>query len=180
MTENPYAAPESASTLTTEESDAEQVRREHLRTEASIRSIGTLYLVVGILIGVSVSSQMSSLLREFEGPERQGALVGIVGIPIILILVGWKLRKLSRAATIFAGIGSALGLLAFPVGTLINGLILYTLFCKKGRFVVTPAYKQIVAETPHIRYRTSIVTWVLLAILILLAVIGIAVALFKA
>jgi hypothetical protein len=63
---------------------------------------------------------------------------------------------------------SEVGLLGFPIGTLINGYILYLLLSKKGRKVFSDEYRQIVSLTPHIKYRTSIVVCILLGLIVLM------------
>ena len=44
----------------------------------------------------------------------------------------------------------------FPIGTLINGYVLYLLLSQKGRTIFTDAYRRVVTETPHVKYRTPI------------------------
>jgi hypothetical protein len=61
-----------------------------------------------------------------------------------------------------------LGLCAVPVGTLINGYILYLVASEKGATVMTEQYRQIVEQTPHIIYKTSAIVWFLLALVIML------------
>jgi len=53
-------------------------------------------------------------------------------------------------------------LIGFPIGTLIHGYILYLYWGTKGRKVFSPEYKQIIAGTPHVKYKTSIIIWILL------------------
>lgn len=61
---------------------------------------------------------------------------------------------------------ACIGLLGIPVGTLINAYILWLLFSKKGKRVFSVDYQRIIAETPHIKFRTPIFAWVVLAVLI--------------
>jgi hypothetical protein len=67
---------------------------------------------------------------------------------------------------------SCIGLLGFPLGTLINIYILVKILGQQGQFVLTPEYQRIIAATPHVKQKTSIVVWVLL-ILLLVILIGI-------
>ncbi|HKB60455.1 MAG TPA: hypothetical protein VKC56_10480, partial [Gallionellaceae bacterium] len=67
---------------------------------------------------------------------------------------------------IVAGVLAGLGLLGFPFGTVISAFILYLLFSKKGAMVFSDEYKQVIADTPDIKYRTSIIVWIFLALLI--------------
>ena len=72
---------------------------------------------------------------------------------------------------------SVIGLLAIPVGTIISGYFLYLLLSKKGTVIFSPQYKQIIAATPHIKYKTSKIVIALLLILIALIAIALIVAL---
>ncbi|MEJ1963822.1 MAG: hypothetical protein WDO56_20595 [Gammaproteobacteria bacterium] len=95
---------------------------------------------------------------------------------MLSIFVGRGLRKLRPWARITTLVLSGIGLLGFPVGTLINGYILYLLLAKKGKRIFEDDYPAIVAATPDVKHRTSVVTWIALGILVLLLV-GIVVAL---
>jgi hypothetical protein len=58
---------------------------------------------------------------------------------------------------------------------LISGYILYLLVSPKGGVVFSPAYKRVIAKTPHIKYKTSLILKVFLVLvlgLITLAVVG--------
>jgi len=90
-----------------------------------------------------------------------------------LIWVGTGLRRLRKWARIPTGILSGIGLLGFPLGTLINGYILYLIFSQKGKTVFSEDYRAVIEQTPHIKYRTSIVVWVLLGLVLLLIGVGI-------
>ena len=86
--------------------------------------------------------------------------------------VGYGLRRLKRWSRVPSGILSGLGLLAIPIGTLINAYILYLIFSKKGKMVFSDEYHDIIKQTPHIKYRTSIVIWVVLGVLLALMGFG--------
>jgi hypothetical protein len=172
MSENPYEAPQVLDGPLDQPSEEERVRRTHLNAEASIRSLGSFLFVSGMIMGLGALQELSNVnqLRSHE-------MVATFGLPILLVWLGIKLRQLRWFASILAGVLAVLGLTLYPVGTVINLLILFFLFSKKGRFVVTPKYHDIIRATPHLRYRTSIVTWILLAILIALIVLAIFAAL---
>src|SRR4030095_8127226 len=87
--------------------------------------------------------------------------------------VGTGLRRLRRWARIPTGILSGIGLLGFPIGTIINGYILYLIFSQKGKVVFSDEYRAVIEQTPHIKYRTSIVVWIVLGLLLLLIAAGI-------
>ena len=57
---------------------------------------------------------------------------------------------------------------AFRSALLINTYILYLFFSKKGRTIFSPAYKDVIAATPEVKYSTSIVIWIFLALVVAL------------
>ena len=73
---------------------------------------------------------------------------------------------------------SAIGLIGFPVGTLINAYVLYLLLSKKGRTIFTPAYLDVIAATPHVKYRTSIIVWIFLALIVVVMLAAVLVPMF--
>jgi hypothetical protein len=154
-------------------SEAEATRRRYLSHEASVKSIGLLYYLgaVGSLIGA-----FGVLLESLSGSALGSGLAPIGAIYLLLGLLlgflGRGLRRLQRWVRIPVGVLSGIGLLNFPVGTLINGYILYLVFSRKGAMVFSDAYAQVMRQTPHIRYRGS---WVLLLILVLVVAAAIAV-----
>lgn len=179
--DNPYAAP--ADTAFTSGSagsgsEAEAIRRQYLKHEASIKSIGTLYMIGAViliplalfLIGASV---FAMLTRQQLGPVESGfgivfgAIYAVLGSLQLALAIGLRrLRTWARwGATAFATIG----LVGFPVGTLISIFILYLLLSKKGAYVFSAPYQQVMAATPHVKYRTS--RTVIVVLLLLLAVI---------
>ena len=172
MSDNPYAPPEAQATAP--DSPAELTRRQHINTEATIRSLGSLYVAGGVFMIIGGTRVLSNFQARDTTAETVGYLLGAIGVPIILIVLGLKMRKLRKVAVIIGGLFHLGTLFLVPIGTLIGSLILFSIFNKKGRYVVTQEYKEIVVQTPHIKYRTSIITWLLLAIFLLL-LIGVAV-----
>jgi disulfide bond formation protein DsbB len=144
-------------------SDVEQLRKAHINHEASVKSIGLLYFLGAAFL-------LLAAFGTFAAPGQAGRVIAalFIGLAALQIWAGIGLRKLRRWARIPSGILSGLGLLAFPLGTLINGYILYLLFSKKGAMVFSEEYRRAIEQTPHIKYRTSLVVWILLAFLLLL------------
>jgi hypothetical protein len=146
---------------------AEQIRKDHIKHEASVKSIGILYFLAAIFLilagGVSLFADQGS-----------GLLVGLVllGFGAAQIWVGIGLRGLKSWARIPTALFSGVGLLGFPFGTLINGYILYLVLSKKGKTVFADDYKRVIEQTPHIKYKTSIVVWIFLGLLLLLIFLG--------
>ncbi|MDZ4405582.1 hypothetical protein [Prosthecobacter sp.] len=164
---NPYAAPQSQVLQVT--SQAELDRRQHINTEATIKSVGTLYyLGAFVLILVGIAGLAGSRLDKDVSPLLLGAILLAVGVGQGVVAYG--LNRLQSWARIPTVIFSCLGLFAFPLGTLINAYILVKVLGKQGKFVMTPEYKEIIAATPHVKRKTSVVTWVLLILLIIVLI----------
>lgn len=167
--DNPYAPPAAhVADVTESNSEAEAIRREHIKHEASIRAVGLLYYIGGgslLIVGTAFLTAMRA------GPVSS-ELLPIIG-PIYLVLglltlvVAYGLRTFRPWARLIGIVLACIGLIGFPVGTLINAYVLWLLLCKKGRRIFQDDYPAIVAATPHVKYRTSVLLWVILGILIL-------------
>ena len=155
---------------------AEELRKAHIKHEASVKSIGTLYYLGGAAL---FFASIVGVTMAF-GPEGELAHIAaaglLLGLSVGQICVGTGLRRLRSWARIPTGILSGLGLLGFPIGTLINAYILWLVFSQKGTVVFSDEYQAAIAQTPHIKYRTSVVIWILLGlVLLIIAIAGVAV-----
>jgi hypothetical protein len=180
VTINPYAPPKArVEDVVQSTSDAEAIRREFLKHEASVRSIGTLYYLFGGLacIGALLLGYLYFTVRS------QLPVMVITPIYVLLgvlsILLGRGIKSLRPWARTTAVVLSCVGLLGVPVGTAINAYILYLLLSKKGKRVFEEDYAAIVAATPQIKYRGSVLTWILLGLLLLLFMGVMAASLFR-
>jgi hypothetical protein len=175
MEPNPYQTPESLQLPPPLISNAEAIRREHINCEANAKTLGALYILGGAIL----------LIAGAFGVVNKTTELGIIefGINVILgisfLILGLALRKLQPAARIIACILAGIGLLAFPIGTAIGIVILVSFVGAKGSLVFSPQYKEIIAATPHVKVKTSIVVKILLGIFLALIVAGIAIALLS-
>ena len=176
MTEvaNPYSAP-TARVEDNDAGEAETIRRAHLSHETSVKGAGGLYLLGGVLLTIGGVAALAGGVRG--GTDAVTALF-VLALGVLQFWAGLKVRALQRGGRIAGGVLSGLGLLAFPIGTLINGYILWLFFSDKGKTVFSDAYKDVIAATPHVKAKTSIVVWIVLAILLGLIAIGIGAAVF--
>ncbi len=176
---NPYAAPLASIEHIEANTDAEDIRKTHLKTEASVKAVGTLYVLGGfLLVCGSIISFVSTIAKNSAvSSEVLFPLVGMVLLTtvfgILQIAGGIGLRRLKPWARIAGTIVSVIGLLGFPIGTIISGYILYLLWGKKSRTLFTPEYQDVIAATPHIKYKTSIIVWILLGLIVLLIALAI-------
>lgn len=175
MEMNPYAAPQVdvlPSNLVT--STEETIRKEHLRTEASIKSIGFLYYLSAFSL-VAVALMMLAGLRTGRDFFAMGFGVFFLLLAAAHGTIAYGLRRLKSWSRIPTIVFACLGLLSVPVGTIVGIYILVTVAGKKGRTVLSPDYRRIMELTPHLKYKTPVVAWVLLTLLIL-ALVGVIVA----
>jgi len=163
---NPYATPKALVEDVGSSPEAEAVRRANLSHEASVRSIGTLYYLAALGATLAALSTVAQLLLQ---PRHTGVVLmlgAMTVLGIVFFLLGRGLRKLRPGVRVPTIALAGLGLLGFPVGTLVNGYILWLMLSKKGRFVFSPEYAEVVEATPHIKYRTSILVWIFLALIV--------------
>jgi hypothetical protein len=147
--------------------DPVALRKQYLNHEASIRSLGTLYylgaafgLIGGVVALLGVRGQPPAF-RLILGP-----------IMILLSVLYWKiggwLRDLDVRGRVPATILACIGLLGFPIGTLISAYILYILNSKKAAVVFSDEYFLIVEATPEIKYKTS---WLVIVLVVLVCIL---------
>ncbi len=154
---------------------AEGLRNAHIKHEASVKSIGVLYYLGGVaLFFLGIASLLPGFAgtRGASGPETFVAAGFFFLLSVAQIWVGTGLRRLRSWARIPTGILSGLGLLGFPIGTIVNGYILWLIFSQKGKTVFSDEYQAVIAQTPHIKYRTSVLVWILLGLVLLIIAVG--------
>lgn len=169
---NPYLAPATdPAPIGDAGTDAERIRRSHIAHELSIRTVGALFL-----LGTAVSVLMIfGYLFGLVIAPLDAILYGLTGIAGLVLGLG--LRRLDPRVRVPSAVFCGFGLLLGPVSALINAYFIYLLLCAKGRMVFSAKYRQVMEQTPHVRYRTSVLIWgVFFALtLILVAVVAAAV-----
>lgn len=172
MSASPYAPPKAPlRDADVAAEGAEAIREAHIRHEVSLKSVGTLYLLGGAVLLLVALVGATALLAEVDTGAAP-MMVGVFGLYAVLaalqLALGVGYRRLRPWVRVPGGILSALGLLAIPVGTLINGYILYLMFSRRGQVILAPGYAAVVAATPHVRYRRTVGDWIALGIVVLL------------
>ena len=171
---NPYAAP--SSDLSTPGSGlssharAVEIRKEHLRHEASIQGAGSLNLLTGIVLTLAVFAPLVASGEELIMNDSPAWLAFMAGFGLLHLAAGYNLRKLHPRARTIGTLAWIPALLSIPVGTVIGIYVQYLLHSKKGQTILTEEYAEIRKQTPEIKYRSWLVIIVLL--LFFLALIG--------
>ncbi len=167
---NPYAAPKSQVLQVT--SEDEEIRKQHINTEGTMKSVGTLYYFGAFMLVLYGLILMGTGLSAMKEGSWVAVLIGVV---LLALGIGqgrlaYGLSRLSSWARTPTIVLSSIGLLAIPVGTLINIYILVRITGQKGQFIFTPEYQRIIAATPHVKRKTSVVAWVVLIVLLLILI----------
>ncbi len=172
---NPYAPPKAfVHDVVRENGEADAIRHEHIKHEASVRSIGTLYYLGGGLVALMGLVLLAGTVRAGRFNAMIVLLVVLyLGLGVLAIVAGRGIRALQPWARMTGIVLAAIGLLGFPVGTLINAYVLWLLLSQKGKRIFQEDYQAIVAATPHIKYRTSKLVWILLGVIVLVIVAAI-------
>ena len=178
--DNPYASPtaelEYAEPVSASHSEAEHIRRMYLKHEASVKSVGLLYYCSALFLAVGTIGSFIAMLDEGALPAFGIAALYLV-LAVASFFVGRGLRRLDSRVRLPVGIFSGLGLLMFPMGTIINGYIFYLVFSEKGRKIFSPGYREVMEQTPHIKYKSSVLALFLLALIIAVVAVGLVFAL---
>jgi hypothetical protein len=177
--DNPYSPPiakiaDNADVI----GDVEKIRQDHIRHEIQLKSIGSLYGLAGILLGIASIAMLTTLFSNDRSlPSEQSAMfAGMLSLyavlSIAMLAMAYGYRKLLPWVKIPGTLLSAIGMLGIPVGTLINGYILYLVWCQQGRFILGNDYQAIIRATPHIKYKRSLGDKIALGIVIALLLGG--------
>lgn len=186
LTTNPYAVTTDALALPGMGNDFEAIRKKYISHEASVKSIGTLYMLGGIIgLLLTVGYVFAAASASTRGGDAAGSAAILIvlaaisgGMAVFQIVVARGLWQLLPWARIAATVLSCIGLLGVPLGTIISAYFLYLLQSEKGTMVFSDQYKEVIRATPHIKYRTSLIVWILLGALIALILVGVIAAIF--
>ena len=175
--DNPFASPvaviEPVYTSIALDNEAEAIRRKYLKHEASLKSIGSLYYLGAGLMTLAVVFVVIVFFADRDFGFAETLIAAIYAALAVGSFVGGRgLKQLDPKVKPLVGIFSAMGLFFFPLGTLINGYALYLVFGAKGKVVLSPGYQEVVRQTPHIKYKTSMIVIVLVIILLSLMTVG--------
>jgi hypothetical protein len=134
VSENPYQAPAVAEVAAVE-SDAESTRRMYLNHEASVKGVGSLYLLGGVIGMLSLLALLGGIAfgGGVGGPEIL-VLVLAGGIGVLQFIAGLGLRKFTSTGRVLGAVIAGISLIGFPIGTLIGAYILYLLLGRRGRW----------------------------------------------
>ncbi|MCC7387100.1 MAG: hypothetical protein IT384_35025 [Deltaproteobacteria bacterium] len=178
---NPFEAPKVSVSVPLDAGLAtgedERIRHAHLGHEAALQSVGFLWMLGAVFLVPAGIASIAGSVTAAVGGAGSGELGLLVMFGAVYLAMGvtsgwtgWALRRLDERARVPALILAAVGLLGFPVGTVISAYILYLVASAKGRTILSPEYRALAARTPHIRYRTS--PWLIVVLVAFLMALG--------
>ena len=176
--ENPFASPPEIDDDAVVEvvGEAEQIRRQYLRHERAIQSVGSLYDIGGIFLLACALVATFAAFGTAGSAFDIGRAVFFGCIAAVHFAIGRGLNALAPWAAIPVGVLSTIGLLACPIGgvaiagfspivlvvgligTVINSYILYLIFGRKGQVVFSPEYREVIRQTPHVKHKSFVLT----------------------
>jgi hypothetical protein len=202
---NPYAAPEAelgapAAAGTDEDlARAEAIRSAYLAHEASVKSLGSLHYLGALFFGIAALGLGAYVMTARVGNNPFSAAMTAAAV-LYVVMTGlnvalgnglrglrpwarWTdavLMGLSFLSSLLAMVGWLIAQLYAPLlggslGLLFQAYILHILLSSKASVVFSPEYREIIARTPHLRYKTSLLVKFVLAVfvgLITLAIVG--------
>ena len=203
---NPYAAPadvEHVDEVKQPETEHERVRKAHLSHEASVKSVSLLFYLGAFLVFLMIFGLGMDIVIRIQAwsPVQLTInvliIVGIAALAAGLIAIGLGLNRLKSwarwtalglyslillvqlvsAVLVAASAGGAV--ISVLCAALIPGYVVVVMLHSKSRMVFSPYYKEVIATTPHIKYKTSILVWVFFVLLIVFIAIGIAASFFR-
>jgi hypothetical protein len=96
---------------------------------------------------------------------------------VSLVLALYALGAVLAMIGVAAGGGNSPEAVGVVIGTVVAvailGYILYLLLAAKAGVIFSPQYKAIIAQTPHIKYRTSVLLKIAVALILLVVVLAI-------
>lgn len=140
----------------------EDIRKQFLDHESGVRSIGLVYLLGAGSVLISVGGA----LIMGRSPGLILSLI-MIGIAAVVAWVGIRLRRLDPEMRIMATFISAIGLLSFPIGTIVNAYFLYLLQTRKATRIFSEDYRDVIAATPHLKPKITPLAWCFAALMIL-------------
>jgi hypothetical protein len=130
------------------------------------------------LLAVGDSVFMSLGLSSRSGGGFSFLELLILFVASVSGFIGDRMSVLDPRARLPAAAIQAIGLIGFPVGTLISVGWLYLLLSEKGRRVLSTEYQGVVARTPHIRCGAPRALKVTATVLFALVALTVGVAVF--
>ena len=173
---NPYVPPQSQRLV--DESSPEAIRRVHIRHEANIKAVGSLYAFFGVIMALGLLNMgWQMVLGGYTKKDLVSGLWLSLAALLALALGGGLQTLVPRVRIPVVIVSILLGIVSLVsiVGPLMNGYVIWLMLVQKGRTVMSPDYRKIVELTPHVKHQSSVraVFLILVLVLFILSVLGV-------
>jgi len=186
--EDPFAPPRSSGEeVLASSAEASELRRQHIVAETSIRFVGLLFIVVGIVCVLAVRNRIDATLNTSNGIRPADLYIALTGVVtgFGFFVSGLCLRRLNRfgkltlVCTIVAGIGGATLVTRVPGPDPFAGMVrldtrtstflllcliscLFAVWWPESKTVYSSEYKAVIRQTPEFKHRPSWIVWTFL------------------
>ncbi|MGV3664384.1 MAG: hypothetical protein ACO1TE_29700 [Prosthecobacter sp.] len=152
---NPYAAPKAGDMPCPE--GAADIRKRHLRTESSLKGLGVVMAVSGVMVVLAAAGQGVSIAEEF-GVSQDWLTARRLSVPVFAMGFGIGLWCLARwawcgAIVLYLALGFQ-DIMDIPQGLfhlMVHTVILCLLLLPKSRRVMAADYPSIILATGEMR-----------------------------
>ena len=169
--DNPYSPPsevEDASAAVSITHDyAKRIRASRRKQEENLKQL--LLLMTGGMVLLSVVASLGAVGLMSNGPPTIVHYIlaaGFTTLALLALVANWGARRFAAWSRTPLTILSIIALLAFPIGTGLGSMILTAIYLGDHSKLLTKEYEAIVKATPEMKARTSVMTWVAIALLI--------------
>ena len=165
---------ESPDVSQSEAANYESIRRQYLQQERAVNSISTVFFfsaLLSLLVSILVVAAPFLYMLYQNAPIAGSAVLAclvlslcLIGLVVLQALVAIAMRRKMGNARYAAMLLAALGIFAFPFGTIFGVYILVVMGAKETPFVMSDEYKKVIKATPQ--YDVAPFPWTLVAIVL--------------
>lgn len=157
-----------------EAADLEGIRKQYLSHERAVNSVSTVFFLSAMLsLFASIMVVAGPFLYMiYENTPLTGPIVAVclvlslclIGLVMLQALVAIAMRRKISNARYAAMLLAALGMFAFPFGTIFGIYVLIVMGAKETPFVLSEEYKKVIKATPQ--FDVAPIPWTLIALVL--------------
>ena len=143
LTTRPPARIEVPASDQVQNQELDSLRMAHLKTESVLKGLGIYFLLGAAAFFVAGTVHLTEVIRQIQQGSSEFFSLTVAGIlmvalPAFMIQTGIKLRKLCPSAKKQATIMGILGLALYPLGSILNLVVLFLIDSPKAEHAEVP------------------------------------------
>jgi hypothetical protein len=167
---NPYQSPHDVQNKVDRSAVASFVGTRRLKDEANLKQTTlALILLFAAFGGVLLFAETKPVPQHQEVEKFVGGSIFLLAA-LAGVVVNWGVRSYSPWAKIPLTILCILGLPLLPFGTGFASIILRVVYSREKPRILSVKYQAVVKANPHESDRISVMTWIAIVLLIILAI----------